>query len=166
MEGMVQISAMQKNDWKSVKDIYREGIETGIATFETTVPSWEEWNRNHLEDCRFVARMDSQVTGWAALSPVSNRCVYQGVAEISIYVSKEVRGRGVGTRLLRRLIEASEKTGIWTLQAGIFSENEPSIKLHKKCGFRVVGRRERIGKLDGDWKDIILMERRSVSIGS
>lgn len=165
MEAMVQISTMQKNDWKSVKDIYREGIETGIATFETTVPSWEEWDQNHLENCRLVARMDEKVTGWAALSPVSSRCVYGGVAEISIYVSKEARGRGVGTLLLRRLIESSEKTGIWTLQAGIFPENEPSISLHRKCGFRVVGRRERIGKLDGKWKDIILMERRSDSIG-
>ena len=156
---------MQKNDWKPVKDIYQEGIETGIATFETTVPSWEEWDQNHIEDCRLVARIDGKITGWAALSPVSSRCVYEGVAEISIYVSKEARGQGVGTQLLRKLIEASEISGIWTLQAGIFPENEPSISLHKKCGFRVVGRRERIGKLKGKWKNIILMERRSESVG-
>ena len=145
--------------------IYREGIATGNATFETQLPHWGKWDANHLQACRFVAKSGAEILGWAALSSVSDRCVYCGVAEVSIYVSAQSRGLSVGTALLGTLIEASEQSGIWTLQAGIFPENKASLALHEKLGFRVVGRRERIGKLNGIWRDVLLLERRSVTIG-
>jgi L-amino acid N-acyltransferase YncA len=160
------VDKMQAEDWGAVRSIYREGIATGNATFETDAPEWQEWDKNHLEDCRFVARREGQVVGWGALSPVSGRCVYAGVAEVSIYVAASARGEGIGKALLRTLIEASERQGIWTLQAGVFPENEVSITLHKACGFREVGYREKIGQMNGHWRDVILLERRSDVVGS
>jgi phosphinothricin acetyltransferase len=159
------IDELRPEDWDAVRAIYREGIVTGQATFEEEAPNWEAWDANHLATCRLVARDDDTVVGWAALSPVSERCVYQGVAETSIYVSTVARGRGVGRKLLLALIAASEDAGIWTLQAGIFPENAPSLALHKACGFREVGRRERIGKMGDVWRDTVLMERRSAMVG-
>lgn len=159
------IEPMQAGDWEKVREIYLEGIASGHATFETEAPSWEQWDANHLTFARLVARKDNEVVGWAALSPVSQRCVYGGVAEVSVYVSQSVRRAGVGRELLRALIEESEKNGIWTLQAGLFPENAGSLALHRSCGFREVGRRERIGKMKGVWRDTILLERRSETTG-
>lgn len=156
---------MQESDWPTVARIYKEGLDTGMATFETTVPNYSDWDRAHLAHCRLLATSDSTVRGWAALSPVSNRCVYGGVAEISVYVSEQARGRGVGLLLLKRLIPLSEQQGIWTLQSGIFPENTASIRIHEKAGFRLIGRRERVGKRDGVWKDNLLFERRSTTVG-
>lgn len=166
MEKRVAVEPMQPTDWPAVAAIYREGIATGDATFETAVPTWEVWQEDHLPIGRFVARQNEQVVGWAALSPVSSRCVYEGVAEVSVYVTAAARGCGVGTALLQALVIASEAEGIWTLQAGIFPENEASIALHRGCGFRVVGRRERLGKLADTWRDVLLLERRSQLVGS
>jgi len=157
---------MTPDDWPNVRAIYLEGIATGNATFETDAPSWETWDRAHVADPRLVARdADGSVLGWAAVTPVSGRCVYAGVADLSVYVSAAARGRGVGRALLTALIQSSERAGIWTLQAGIFPENAPSLALHRACGFRDVGRRERIGKMHGVWRDVLLLERRSVSAG-
>jgi L-amino acid N-acyltransferase YncA len=161
----LQISEMDDADWNSVRAIYQEGIATGNATFETTAPEWVEWDRNHLCACRLVARCGEQVVGWAALSPVSSRRVYGGVAEVSVYVAAAVWRQGIGKALLQALIEESDRSGIWTLQAGIFPENEASIALHRSCGFRVVGHRERLGQLHGVWRDVVLMERRSECVG-
>ena len=161
-----QIDTMRDDDWEQVRAIYLEGIATGQATFETDAPSWERWNEKHLRECRLVARRsDVGVAGWAALSPVSDRCVYAGVAEVSVYVADAGRGRGMGRALLEALIEASEKCGIWTLQAGVFPENTASTRLHLRCGFREVGRRERLGRMNGAWRDVMLLERRSKSVG-
>ena len=156
---------MKAGDWKDVRAIYIEGIATKNATFEQNAPNWEDWNRNHLSIGRFVARENNQIIGWAALSPISKRSVYSGVVEVSIYISDHAKGRGVGKTLLNRLVEASEKAGIWTLQGGIFPENEASIAIHKACGFRIVGVRERVGKMDGVWRNVVLMERRSKNVG-
>ena len=161
----IAIEPMQPADWRRVKEIYLEGIATGHATFEVGAPSWEQWDAAHLPFARLVARRGKDIAGWAALSPVSQRCVYGGVAEVSVYVSSASRGAGVGQALLCALIESSEKNDIWTLQAGIFPENSASIALHLACGFREVGRRERIGKLKGVWRDTILFERRSKTVG-
>jgi len=155
------IDTMSPNDWESVRTIYVEGIATGIATFETSAPSWEDWDSRHLLHSRLVARKNGEVVGWAAISPVSRRQVYAGVAEVSIYVGTAHRGDGIGRVLLAALVDESERNGIWTLQAGIFPENEPSLNLHKLAGFREVGRRERIGQLKGEWRDVVLLERRS-----
>jgi len=144
-----------------VKAIYEQGIAGGQATFETEAPSWEDWDRTHLEGHRLVALQDSEVVGWATLSPVSERCVYEGVVESSVYVADSAQGRGVGRALMEELIGRAERDGIWTIQAGIFPENEGSIELHKRCGFRVVGTRERLGKHHGTWRDVVLLERRS-----
>ena len=152
---------MQAGDWPEVRAIYLEGIATGNATFQKTAPEWEEWDAGHLAECRMVARGDRQVTGWAALSRVSARAVYAGVAEVSVYVAARARGQGVGRRLLGALVAESERMGIWTLQAGIFPENRASLALHEAAGFRVVGVRERLGYMDGRWRDVVLMERRS-----
>jgi L-amino acid N-acyltransferase YncA len=162
----IQIEPIRPADWPRIREIYREGIATGQATFETDAPSWERWDAAHLMFARLVARREDEIVGWAALSPVSNRCVYGGVAEVSVYVSSVSRGAGVGRALLRALIEQSERNGIWTLQAGIFPENSASVALHLVCGFREVGRRERIGKLNGIWRDTILLERRSKTVGT
>jgi len=157
------VQAMTPDDWPRVREIYLEGIATGNATFETAAPEWEAWDAGHLPHCRFTARVNGAIEGWAALSPVSNRCVYGGVAEVSVYVSAHSRGAGVGRALLLALVEASEAAGIWTLQAGIFPENAASLALFTRCGFRAVGRRERIGKHQGQWRDTLLLERRSPS---
>jgi phosphinothricin acetyltransferase len=156
---------MKPEHWPAVREIYREGIATGNATFATDLPDWEKWNSAHLQDCRLVACKRDQVLGWAALSPVSARRVYAGVAEVSVYVAAAARGRGVGKSLLKALIQESEAKGVWTLQAGIFPENSASIALHKSCGFRKVGVRRRIGKLRDTWRDVLLLERRSTTIG-
>jgi len=157
---------LNKSDWKQVSKIYSEGLDTGNATFETNVPNWNDWNNGHLSDCRIVAEKDKKIVGWCALSPVSSRCVYGGVAEVSVYVTKEFTGQKIGTKLLEQLISESENIGIWTLQAGIFPENKGSIKIHKKLNFREIGFREKIGKLNGVWRDTILLERRSKKIGT
>ena len=160
----VVIDIMQAADWEQVRTIYWEGIATGHATFEMEAPSWEQWDAAHLRCARLVARA-GRVAGWAALSAVSQRCVYGGVAEVSVYVSQAHRQSGVGRRLLSALIRESERNGVWTLQAGMFPENTGSLALHQSCGFRKVGRRERIGKLRGIWRDTILLERRSSVAG-
>jgi L-amino acid N-acyltransferase YncA len=161
-----EIRNLRPEHWPEVARIYEQGIETGDATFETTVPSWSEWDAAHLEAHRLVAVVDGRVAAWAALSPVSQRCVYAGVAEHSIYVAAEARGRGVGRELLTALVASSERGGIWTLESGIFPENEASIALHRAVGFRVVGVRERLGRThDGVWRDVLLLERRSEVIG-
>ncbi len=165
MKENLLIEAMRPTDWERVRDIYLEGIATGHATFETSAPAWEGWNAAHLPFARLVARRNNEVIGWAAISPVSQRCVYGGVAEVSIYVASAARGAGVGRELMKALIEDSERNGIWTLQAGLFPENAGSLTLHLSCGFREVGRRERIGKSNGAWRDTILLERRSPTIG-
>ena len=165
MNNLIEIDQMHEDDWKEVREIYLEGIRTGNATFQQEAPSWEEWDRSHISQCRFVARIEGRVIGWVALSPTSSRNVYAGVAEVSIYVSHQHRGSGVGSRLLNSLIEASEQLGFWTLQSGTFPENIPSIELQKKYGFREVGRRVRIGQMYGSWRDVILLERRSQVIG-
>ena len=156
---------MTAADWDRVRRIYLEGIATVNATFEQDAPPWETWDASHRRDCRFVARGGGEVLGWAALSPVSSRCVYEGVAEVSVYVSASARGRGIGRLLLSTLVESSEGAAVWTLQAGIFPENVASIELHKKLGFRLVGLREKIGCMNGRWRDVALMERRSTAAG-
>ena len=161
----ISIDTMQPEDWPSVRAIYLQGVATQNATFETDAPEWEAWDRGHLNVCRFVIRESGNVVAWAALSPVSKRKVYAGVAEVSIYVAESARGKGCGKTLLKTLVESSEKAGIWTLQGGIFPENETSIVLHQLCGFRIVGRRERIGNRDGTWRDVVLLERRSSIAG-
>jgi phosphinothricin acetyltransferase len=155
---------MTPEHWPDVKRIYEEGIATGNATFQTAAPSWEEWDGSHLTHSRLVAIDGDRITGWAALTPVSGRCVYAGVAEVSVYVAETARGKGVGKQLLSRLIAESEEKGLWTLQAGIFPENKASITLHERLGFRTVGIREKIGKMNGQWRDTALLERRSTSI--
>jgi len=161
----VTFRLFNKNDWNIISKIYREGIETENATFELKIPSWSDWNHNHLTNCRIVAELTNKIVGWAALSPVSSRCVYGGVAEVSIYISNNHFGKKIGTKLLKKLILESEKNGIWTLQSGIFPENKASIKIHSNLGFRKIGYREKIGKLHGQWRDNILMERRSKIVG-
>ena len=156
---------MTAADWGRVRQIYLEGIATGNATFATEAPSWEQWDASHRQDCRLVAKQGDELLGWAALSPVSSRCVYAGVAEVSVYVGVNARSRGVGRLLLSALVEHSERAGLWTLQAGIFPENVASIELHKKLGFRVVGVREKLGCMNGRWRDVALLERRSAIAG-
>ena len=160
-----EIRALRSDDWPTIRNIYAEGIATGNATFETAAPEWAKWDSGHLQNCRLIAGNSQQALGWTALSPVSGRCVYSGVAEVSVYVASVARGRGVGKMLLHSLVEQSEHFGIWTLQAGMFPENVSSIALHKSCGFREVGRRQRLGQLAGVWRDVLLLERRSSSVG-
>ncbi len=162
----LQIGAMEASDWNAVRAVLEEGIASRLATFETSAPGWEAWDSSHLPECRFVARREGSMIGWAALSPISQRCIYSGVAEVSIYITGNARRQGIGKTLLQELIAGSEKAGIWTLQAGLFPENRASVALHRSCGFREVGLRERLGKLDGEWKDVLLMERRSTRVGS
>lgn len=153
---------LEAEHWPEVARIHSEGIATGHATFETSVPTWEAWDEAHLDDHRFVAIGDGgSVLGWAAVSSVSDRCVYGGVVECSVYVTKTARGQGVGGLLLAELVASTEAAGIWTIQAGIFPENEASIRVHGRAGFEVVGRRRRLGKLNGVWRDVLLLERRS-----
>jgi L-amino acid N-acyltransferase YncA len=151
---------MRRVDWPRVAEIYAEGIATRNATFETAVPSWEEWDATHLAGHRVVAEIEGEVVGWAALAPVSTRACYAGVAEDSVYVAAKARGEGLGTSALRALVEGAQSAGIWTVQTQIFPENETSLALHRRCGFRVVGIRVAIGQLDGIWRDTVLMERR------
>jgi L-amino acid N-acyltransferase YncA len=165
MSDSVLIRPMRPQDWESVRSIYLEGIATGNATFEAEAPSWNEWDAGHLANCRLVAIQEDKVAGWAALSPVSTRGVYAGVAEESIYVAAAIRGSGVGKRLLAAVIGQSEREGIWTLQAGIFPENEASLALHLASGFRIIGCRERIGRMNDTWRDVLLLERRSLLVG-
>ena len=159
------IAPLTPEDWDAVRSIYLEGIATGNATFAQSAPEWDEWDAGHLKTCRLVARSGGGVLGWAALSSVSGRCVYAGVAEVSIYVAARARGQGVGAALLARLVRDSEEAGIWTLQGGIFPENAASIRLHERAGFRMVGTRERLGSMNGRWRDVVLMERRSSTAG-
>ena len=159
------IEKMKDEDWPAVKEIYQEGINTGNATFESKAPDWKHWDKNHLRECRLVAKSEGKIVGWVALSSVSERCAYQGVAEVSLYVTSSARGQGVGKALLKTVIEESERIGIWTLQGGTFPENTASIALQKNCGFREVGTREKIGCMNGQWRNVILMERRSKVIG-
>jgi len=163
---MLKIENLGPDNWPAVAAIYREGIASGLSTFEVECPTWEEWNAAHLTCCRFAARLAGELVGWAALSPVSRRRCYAGVAEASVYVRADTQRKGVGRALLTRLIEDSEARGIWTLQGVTFAENEASLRLQAVCGFRIVGRRERIAQLSGVWHDTILTERRSISAGS
>jgi phosphinothricin acetyltransferase len=163
--GAVTIDELRPEHWPGVVRVYAEGIATGNATFETEVPTWEAWNSSHLTGHRLVALRGGNVVGWAAVSPVSDRCCYGGVVENSVYVAESARGRRVGQRLLEALIASTEAAGIWTIQTGIFPENEGSIRLHERVGFEVVGRRKRLGKLNGVWRDVLLLERRSEVIG-
>lgn len=161
----MEITAIVKEHYPNISRIYKEGIETGHATFETTVPEWEDWDKSKLKHSRLAAIVDDTVVGWAALSPVNNRCVYGGVAEVSIYISNMHKGKGIGTALISKLIDDSEANGIWTLQSGMFPENEATVALHQRFDFRLVGYREKIGKLGNTWRDTIIMERRSKTIG-
>ena len=157
---------MEAADWPEVRRIYEEGIATGRATFETAAPDWEAWDASHRPECRFVARRDGRVVGWIALSAVSRRRVYRGVAEVSVYVAEEARGTGVGKALFDALIPASESAGIWTVQAGVMAKNAASLRLHERAGFRVVGVREAFGQdAAGEWHDVVLLERRSRTVG-
>jgi L-amino acid N-acyltransferase YncA len=157
----VRIEPLRTEHWPDVARIYAEGIATRNATFETEVPSWDAWDSAHLAEHRLVATEGEAVLGWAALVPVSERCVYGGVVENSVYVAASAQRRGLGGALLDALVDSTEAAGIWTIQTGIFPENEASVRLHERAGFRVVGRRERLGKLDGVWRDVLLLERRS-----
>jgi L-amino acid N-acyltransferase YncA len=161
----VTVRDLRPDDWPAVRAIYEDGIRSGQATFETEAPSWEEWHASHVEP-RLIAERNGAVVGWAALSAVSDRCCYEGVAEVSVYVADSARGGGVGRALLERLVELSEDAGYWTLSAGVFPENEASLRLHKSCGFREVGVRERLGQLGGEWRDVLLLERRSTLVGT
>ncbi len=161
----IAIDLLVPAHWEAVARIYGEGLATGNATFETEIPAWERWDAAHLADHRLVALHDGEVVGWTALSPVSERCVYAGVAEESVYVANAARGRGVGGALLEELIRRSEEAGIWTIQTGIFPENVVSLRLHERVGFRVVGVRERLGQRNGVWRDVVFLERRSALLG-
>ena len=161
----LSIGTFSTEDWADISALYSEGIQSGQATFEVEMPTWEQWNAAHLQICRLAARSRDTIVGWAALSPVSKRPVYRGVAEVSVYVSAGHSGQGIGTALLDALIVESERQGIWTLQGSTFPENTASIRIQTKCGFRIVGRREKIAMLHGVWHDTILTERRSKVVG-
>ncbi|SEM42859.1 phosphinothricin acetyltransferase [Chryseobacterium taichungense] len=161
----MEIRSITKDNFPEAVEIYKQGLATNIATFQNDPPEWEDWDKAHLDFCRISIYDNDTMLGWTSLTPVSSRCVYAGVAEVSVYVAQDARGKGIGKILLNELITQSEENGIWTLQSGIFAENEASINLHKKCGFRLVGFREKIGKKNGVWKDNVLMERRSKNIG-
>ena len=158
---MIHILALEADHWQGVRAIFLEGIAGGHATFETEAPGWQVWNKGHLPEPRLVAVDGERVVGWGALSPVSERCIYGGVAEVSVYVARSSRRLGIGKSLLIKLIQRSEQRGIWTLQAGIFPENVASVRLFRSCGFRIVGTRVRLGELQGIWRDVLLLERRS-----
>ena len=161
----MNIRSMLNTDWPSVKKIYEEGLATGNASFQTTAPDWNEWNESHVNSCRLVALENKAILGWAALTAVSGRCVYAGVGEVSVYIAQQSRGIGIGKILLQSLIDESEKNNFWTLQSGIFPENKPSIRIHEELGFRLIGSRQKIGKMNGVWRDTLLFERRSPKIG-
>ncbi len=168
MERKIAIRRMAPEDWKSVRSVYSQGLATGDATFETEAPSWGTWDTSHLTVPRLVAVSPNEggVVGWAALAPVSSRTVYAGVAEVSVYVAGNFRGKGIGKALLKQLIAQSEQNGIWTLQASVFPENIASLALHRICGFREIGTRQRIGTVHGIWRDTVLLERRSEIVGN
>lgn len=151
--------------YPAVKKIYEQGTATGNSTFQTSAPDWKEWDSSHVSNCRIVGIENNEVVGWAALTPVSGRCVYAGVAEVSVYVDENFRGKGYGKTLLDALIQESETNNLWTLQAGIFPENVSSIRIHEALGFRQVGYREKIGQLKGIWRNTVLLERRSTKVG-
>ncbi|MEI3789361.1 MULTISPECIES: GNAT family N-acetyltransferase [unclassified Chryseobacterium] len=161
----MEIIPTDKKHFPDITEIYRQGLETGNATFETTVPTWEEWDKGKLKHRRLVAIIDYTVVGWAALSAVSDRCVYGGVAELSIYISNNHKGKSIGKALMQKLLEESERNGIWTLQSGMFPENKATMALHQSSGFRMIGYREKIGKLRDTWRDTVIMERRSKTTG-
>jgi L-amino acid N-acyltransferase YncA len=166
IRGQIRVDPMRPADAEAVLRIYGEGIATGNATLDTTVPSWDAWHAAHRPDCRFVARIGGQVVGWTALAPYSPRPVYEGVAWESVYVTAAARGQGVGAALLSRLLPASERAGVWTLIAGIQVENTASLRLHERTGFRRIGVQQRVGQDgDGRWRDVVLMERRSTTVG-
>lgn len=159
------IDEMIGSDWDQVREIFIEGIRTANATFRTEAPTWDEWNKDHLTICRFVAKHNGEVVGWVALTPISSMCAFSGVVEVSIYISSSAAGMGIGSRLLQQVIESSEQNNIWTIQSMIFPENAASINLHRKFGFKEVGTRNQIGKLNGVWRDVVLLERRSNKVG-
>ena len=161
----MNIIALLPEHWPGVKTIYEQGVATGQATFQTDSPTWEQWNASHLPHSRLVALRDNTVIGWAALTPVSGRCVYAGVAEVSVYIAPGYRGQKVGQTLLRALINSSEQHNLWTLQSSIFPENEASVHIHEKCGFRLVGYRDKIGQQHGIWRNTVILERRSTTVG-
>ena len=161
----ITITPMLPEDWSSVQRIYAEGIATGNATFETDTPDWQTWDRNHRPECRLVARIEESVVAFAAISPVSARACYAGVAEHSIYVDEAYRGKGIGKLLLAAFVAESEASGFWTLQSSIFPENLSSIAIHLACGFRIMGRRKRVAMLHGVWRDTVIVERRSGMVG-
>ena len=160
----ITVEALRAEHWPGVSRVYDEGIATRNATFETECPTWEAWDSSHLPDHRFVALRDGELVGWVAVSPISGRCCYAGVVENSVYVAEAAQGWGVGRRLLEALIDSTEAAGIWTIQAGMFPENEGSIRLHEAVGFETVGTHRRLGKLDGVWRDVLMLERRSLRI--
>jgi phosphinothricin acetyltransferase len=162
----MEFRKLEASDYPRVAEIYLQGIATGFATFQNEATDWEAWDNSHLKECRLGVFEGEELAGWAALTPVSGRCVYAGVAEVSIYIAENFRGKGIGKSLLLKLIEESEAAGLWTLQSGIFPENTASIRLHEQCSFRIIGYREKIGKKDGVWKDNIIMERRSKIVGA
>lgn len=161
----LHVRPLTADDWPAVRDIYAEGIASGEATFETTPPTWADWDAGHVPEHRWVATRDGTVLGWVACSAVSSRCVYAGVLELSVYVAAAARGRGVGSALMAAVVSSTEADGVWTLQAGVFPENEASLALHSRHGFRVIGRRERLGRREGVWRDVVLLERRSAVVG-
>jgi L-amino acid N-acyltransferase YncA len=163
---MLAIEDMREDDWPAVRAIYEQGIATGDATFDTEAPSWADWDRGHLRECRLVARRDGEVVAWAALSPVAKKAAYRGVAEVSLYVLECARAEGIGKTLGKALVEASEQAGIWTLESWIFPENRVSLALCESFGFRVVGVRERAGRLGDRWRDVVIVERRSAAVGT
>jgi L-amino acid N-acyltransferase YncA len=161
----MNIAEMRPEHWPEVSSLYEAGIATGNATFETSVPPWEAWDTAHRQDLRFVAKEGQRIVGWAAAGSVSDRCCYGGVVEHSVYVAPDRQGAGVGLALLEILVQTAERLGVWTIQSGVFPENTASLALHQRCGFRIVGTRERLGRLDGQWRDVLLLERRSSIIG-
>ncbi len=161
----VRILSMTADHWSAVRRVYQAGIDTGNATFETAAPEWADWDRDHAAEHRFVALVDDEVAGWVAVVGVSDRCVYAGVVENSVYVDPAFQGHGIGLALLERLVESTEAAGVWTIQSGIFPENTASLRLHERAGFRIVGTRERVGQRGGVWRDVVAVERRSSKVG-
>ncbi len=161
----INFRPMTADDWTNVAEIYKQGIETGNATFQQEIPTWDDWNNGHIKSCRIISEINNEIVGWAALTAISGRCVYAGVAEVSVYIANKYRGQKIGTKLLDKLIIESENEKLWTLQAGIFPENFASLKIHEELGFRKIGHREKIGKMNGIWRDTVLLERRSKLIG-
>lgn len=161
----MEIKSFGRENYQQAAEIYRQGVATGIAVFQTDIPAWEEWDAEHLLVCRIAVFDDARMLGWAAVAPVSGRCAFAGVAEVSVYVAENARGRGVGEFLLKNLIAQSENAGLWTLHSEIFAENLASIRIHEKCGFRLIGRREKIARKNNEWKDTVLLEKRSAKVG-